>query len=345
MSYTAAKLLELIGEAELEASQIDRLLSPLGVTSSDLRDAGRTFRMDQILNIFAILAGNTRDRFAVFRAGRKLRMTHFGVFGLALMSQPDLRTALEFVLKYRSLSSPMIGLEVDVGEDECRLVFSPMPGIAPSDPTYPRLLDFNFGVISALIEDGLGRSDAIRAIRLSSRSDETTRAVLEQSGFAVVVGADEDAIVLASDAMSTPLRHRNAIGAAIALKLCEEAIVHAQGMAGFKDRARAVLIAHARRPVTAALVARELNVSERSLRRQLAIDGANFRGLKHQVQGDLARRFLTETRMSTEDIAIATGFSDVANFRRFFRRSFGVSPREFRLLRRQRVRLAGNDPF
>ncbi|MDE2579427.1 MAG: AraC family transcriptional regulator ligand-binding domain-containing protein [Hyphomicrobiales bacterium] len=334
MSYTAAKVLELIDEAALEPSEVDRLLAPLGISSSDLRDAGRTFRMDEILNIFSILAENARDRFAAYRAGRKMRMAHLGVFGLALMSQPDLRTALDFVLKYRALSSPMIGLGVEIGEQESRLIFSPIHAINPADAGYPRLLDFNFGLVSALIEDGLGRTDAISAIHLSGLADDMTRKALESSGFRIVAGASQDAMVFANAVMSAPLRYRNPIGAAIALKLCDQAMAETPAMFGIVGRTRAILIANAQKPITAAVVARELNVSERSLRRQLALDGANFRDLKHQVQGDLARKFLTQTRMTAEDIAEATGFSDVANFRRFFRRNFGLSPGAFRHAKR-----------
>lgn len=330
MSYTAAKVLELIEEAKLPVSRIDRLLAPLGISHSDLQDVGRTFSLDQILKIFCIVAGNAQDRAVAFRAGRRLRMAHLGVFGLALMSQPDLRTALEFVLKYRPLASPLIGLKVEAGPAECRLVFYPIDGVDPSDPIYPRLLDFNLGLFTALIEDGLGRTNAIRAIRLSSLADATTRAVAERAGFAVVPDAGEDAIEFAPGNMSAPLRHKNAIGAAIALKLCDQAMVNAPDTPGFVGKVRAILTAQARKPVTAAVVALRLGVSERGLRRQLATDGTNFRDLKHQVQGDLARKFLRETRMTIEDIAFAAGFSDVASFRRFFRRSFGVSPQEFR---------------
>ena len=44
----------------------------------------------------------------------------------------------------------------------------------------------------------------------------------------------------------------------------------------------------------------------------------------------IALRYLRETRMTTQDIAFALGFSDAANFRHAFRRWTGRTPNEFR---------------
>jgi len=61
-------------------------------------------------------------------------------------------------------------------------------------------------------------------------------------------------------------------------------------------------------------------LSDRSLRRQLREQGISFRGLLDELRMQIALKYLRTTRLANEDIALALGFSDAANFRRAFRR-------------------------
>jgi AraC-like DNA-binding protein len=71
-------------------------------------------------------------------------------------------------------------------------------------------------------------------------------------------------------------------------------------------------------------------VSDRSLRRQLREQGISFSGLLDELRMQIALKYLRTTRLANEDIALALGFSDAANFRRAFRRWTNKSPSEIR---------------
>lgn len=87
--------------------------------------------------------------------------------------------------------------------------------------------------------------------------------------------------------------------------------------------------------LTTADVARELNISTRYLRRAFAeIDCAPARYL-HDFRLDASAELLKDAASSAHgiiDIALACGFSSAAHFSTEFRRRFGLSPREFRLM-------------
>jgi AraC-like DNA-binding protein len=71
-------------------------------------------------------------------------------------------------------------------------------------------------------------------------------------------------------------------------------------------------------------------MSDRTLRRQLREQGISFRGLLDELRMQIALKYLRTTRLANEDIALALGFSDAANFRRAFRRWTSKSPSEIR---------------
>jgi transcriptional regulator GlxA family with amidase domain len=77
-------------------------------------------------------------------------------------------------------------------------------------------------------------------------------------------------------------------------------------------------------------VARELNMSGRTLRRRLSAGGMSFEALVENVRKTRALSLLTHSGVAVERIAIETGYSDVRNFRRAFKRWTGVSPSEYR---------------
>lgn len=73
-------------------------------------------------------------------------------------------------------------------------------------------------------------------------------------------------------------------------------------------------------------VAKELGMSERSLRRRLAESGVSFQVLLDGIRKARALELLANPAMTVEQIAYAVGFTDPHNFRRAFRRWTGATP-------------------
>lgn len=77
-------------------------------------------------------------------------------------------------------------------------------------------------------------------------------------------------------------------------------------------------------------VAQMLNLSERTLRRNLTELDTSFSSLRDGVLEQQAKQVLGSTETSIGDVSAALGFSDLRDFRRAFQRWTGVSPSEFR---------------
>ncbi|MCL4676205.1 MAG: AraC family transcriptional regulator ligand-binding domain-containing protein, partial [Pararhodobacter sp.] len=249
MIHSAAKIVTLIETAGLKPGAIARLLRPIGVDPADLFDFDRSFTLAQVIAIFHAVLEASDDPTVAFRAGSRFKFTNVGVFGLAVMSQDDLRAALKFVLKFRQLSSPIIGLHLETGETGGDLHFSPLPGTVSDREIYPRLLDFNLAMFLALIADAIGRDDFVEAIELSERADALTFDQLAQAGHRVIRGAGRDVIRLKPWSLAAPLRQKSAVGSAIAQKLCSEALTSMPDKSKLASDVRAVIVANVEKPV------------------------------------------------------------------------------------------------
>lgn len=96
------------------------------------------------------------------------------------------------------------------------------------------------------------------------------------------------------------------------------------------NRARVLMTSQPSEQHTAPTVANALNVSVRTLHRQLEEEGTSLQTLKDAVRRERASEQLARTAQSIKQIALAIGFSSEKTFARAFRQWTGESPSEFR---------------
>ena len=88
------------------------------------------------------------------------------------------------------------------------------------------------------------------------------------------------------------------------------------------------------------LIANRLNIKPRALRAQLTKAGTNFNQLLSDYRCHLAKRLLTRTDESIDEIVYLTGFSEPSTFYRAFKRWTGTTPVEYRKEKRGQLHAA-----
>ncbi|MFC3679593.1 helix-turn-helix transcriptional regulator [Bacterioplanoides pacificum] len=78
-----------------------------------------------------------------------------------------------------------------------------------------------------------------------------------------------------------------------------------------------------------AFVARQLNVSERTLFRRLQQYGFSFKQILMQTRTELAKKHLQAGQLTLAEIALLLGYSEQSAFNRAFKRETGLTPRQF----------------
>ena len=96
------------------------------------------------------------------------------------------------------------------------------------------------------------------------------------------------------------------------------------------QRVRQTLASHAQQTHSAEALASLLNVSPRTLHRQLKEEGATLQGLKDEVRQDRAIALLHRTARPIKQVAEAAGFRNEKSFIRAFKSWTGQTPAEFR---------------
>ena len=82
-------------------------------------------------------------------------------------------------------------------------------------------------------------------------------------------------------------------------------------------------------PPTIPSVAKALGLSERSLQRQLKLEGETYKRLVERARMELSERYLLHSSHNVDEVAYLSGYADSSSFVRAFRRWHGESPRQF----------------
>jgi AraC-like DNA-binding protein len=96
------------------------------------------------------------------------------------------------------------------------------------------------------------------------------------------------------------------------------------------EQVRQALAAHPAQAHSADGLAALLNLSPRTLHRQLREEGASLQQLKDEVRRDRARDLLLRSGKPVKQVAAAVGFRNEKSFTRAFRQWTGMTPGEFR---------------
>ncbi len=140
-----------------------------------------------------------------------------------------------------------------------------------------------------------------------------------------------DSISFSSEWLSVPMSQSNPAVVAFLDKYLGEIITHLEDPSCWSNRVREMILKELPSGVfSAAVIAKKLALSERSLRRYLSAEGATFRALLANVRHERAEYLLQETSIPISEIAFMLGYSDITSFSRAFRRQAGLSPREVR---------------
>jgi AraC-like DNA-binding protein len=145
-------------------------------------------------------------------------------------------------------------------------------------------------------------------------------------------GESHDELVFASDAARLTVTGADPYLHDLLVGYCEHALGHrnrpAEALRTRVENAITPLLPHGRARVE--IVARALNMSQRTLARRLASEGLSFTMVLDALRTDLATHYLRDATLSVSQVAWLLGFQEVGAFTYAFKRWNGQTPTQYR---------------
>jgi AraC-like DNA-binding protein len=254
--------------------------------------------------------------------GKRLVAGRLGMVGYACLSARDVRASIEVATKYRALLMPHVALALRTDGGEAVLELEELL-------LFGQLRVFGTETIVASLlaqaELAVGRPIPAKvafAYPAPAYADRYAQAL----GAEVSFGAPRTQIRFDASWLDAPCRFANAPSASELEELCAVQLRALERPEGVVEQARKALRQNLSDGTRLPWVARELRVSERSLRRALREAGTSYQRVLDGVRRELALEQLRSNTVSLERVAHSLGFGDVRSFRRAFKRWTGYTP-------------------
>jgi AraC-like DNA-binding protein len=304
----------------------------VGISIGDLSLGATRVSINQTLDSCRNALRLAEDPHFAFRTGKRFRPSTYGWYGLAILCSPNFRRSISFIKRYRHLAVPL--LKTSWAEDErvCTWTFAPLEGSIISGQLYDFLIELQFGAALSLLRDVMGPTFFVKEIHLTRIAPDDAADYPNIMGCDVLFGRSGNRIIFDVAWLDQRLDNGNEHIHLQLVELCDDLMTRLESRTEVGSKVRQIIRKSAIRPPGFDDVARRLDMSSRTLRRNLTLEHTSYRKLTDEIQLAAAIKVLRDTDLSIEDIADELGFSGATSFRKAFLRWSKVSPSRFRKL-------------
>ncbi|GLR83613.1 AraC family transcriptional regulator [Bradyrhizobium iriomotense] len=328
--YESTKLAALFDELVAQGTPANEILQNIALQVPDVHSPKTRISLTELTTACENAVRLSSDRRLPYRIGASIHISTYGMYGFAILCCPDFRDAMSFAWRYHSLAAPLATIEFREEKGFASWTIEPNARATIDPRVYRFITEMQIGIHISLMRDIMGAAFVPDHVSLTYPEADDFRLPADLIGCPIRFSNGFNRIVFRSDWLDQTARLGNKTTYPMIVALCDGLLDELKLRVGIAGEIRALLLRDISNPPTLADVAKLLDISDRSLRRQLRQQGISFRGLLDELRSHIALKYLRTTKLANEDIALALGFSDAANFRRAFRRWTKKSPSEIR---------------
>ncbi|MEV0027644.1 AraC family transcriptional regulator ligand-binding domain-containing protein [Nocardia sp. NPDC050793] len=305
---------------------LEECLRDTGIEPGQLTTPGTEVTAAQELALIGNLVTRFDDRPGLgLEAGMRTHVTTYGALGLALLSSPTVRSAVDLLMRYIRMTTTFARTR-HVYRDGRLLLYA-------DDREVPErlrgfLLERDAAVLLTNWAVVYHAPAPIVGGEVAWGLRPRLRPLLDEYGITATDGAGPHLVVFDTAGFDDPLPQASPLTAALFEQQCAQ-LLRRRGLAqGIAGSVREVLLRRLGGRVSQEDVAAALHMSLRTMRRRLADEGTSYRRLYSETYGHLAEELLA-TGLTVEDVAYRMGYSGAPSFSNAFKQWRGISPGRF----------------
>lgn len=326
-SIAATSTLAMLRTAEARGVRTADLLETAGLTRASLEDPDARLPGPTVLTIWNSLRERTDDAALQLAAPTNLPFGAYRVIDYLVASSDTVGDGIGRFARFFGLIADGVALRIEQADGGHCLSMTMEDG-GPVPSVY---VDYVFAALVSRVRMRMRHDLRAQQVELCLMEPQEATVYTEFFGAPIRFGSSANRLCFSSDMWDAPTQSADA---SLALLLEEHARILAQRLpvvaSGYRAEVQKAVASVVPDGGSAALVARTLHVSVRTLQRRLGASGATFREVADTVRGQLAEEYLTDPKVSIAEVAFLLGFSDQSSFNRAFRRWTGEAPGRWR---------------
>lgn len=314
--------------AERWQVQQDALFEGSGLVASDLAAPGARIALPAATKLAERARSLTKEPAIGVYLGLQMRVSAHGFLGFAAMTSATLHEAIELAVRFAPTRTNALHLSHARSAGQAELVIEERADFGAARDTVLFALTLGLWQIAS----------ALTGTELEGQIDLTFSEPSYGPSFPALskhlrYGQRHNRLTFDAALLDLRLEMADAVATRLAREQCERALesMGDRSEARWLEEVRRVMRIEANGPLpTLEEAATRLHVSTRTLKRRLASSNTSYSDLLREERFARATTLLRSTSLSIDEISERSGYSDVANFTRAFRRWAGTTPTAYR---------------
>jgi AraC-like DNA-binding protein len=303
----------------------DALLRGTGTSTASLA-AGVRPSVDDELRVWDAAVALSRNPAIGLRVADRLKPSTLGALGYLLQNSATLEALLARAQRYARLVDDLALVRWEVSQGVASIELARLGHYA----AHPAGTECLFAVAIGSVREVLADQRPV-GVRFAHPRPADLAPYVQRFGTDLRFGEEHNRILVDEALLHVQAPRRDDALARILEQHTELLLAQRPAPQGFADEARLalqklVLSGH----TESAALARALAVSDRTMRRRLALEGTSFAALLDDARKSVVLGHAGYGRNSWEHIAELAGFGDMSAFYRAFRRWTGTTPAKYR---------------
>lgn len=329
-SVLGSHLIKVLDVAKQAGVDVGACLDTVGLTRDG--DSLRSLEVstDVYSKLISTLVNNHDIPAFGFRVGREFSVVDYGALGYAVLTSRNLREALTVWCKYQHTvgSEELLQEDLHSEGDTARISLS-------SRQIDPQRYRFE-------IEQAIGQWSVAGTIqkiepmftfaqvRCTFSEPAYAKELRETLNCPVRFNQPSNEIHFDAKELEKSFTLSSEAMASICEEQCRQVLARLDQANTLVEQVRRIIIDSPGNPPRLEEVASRLNMSARSLRRNLRAEDSSFQRIMNDVQMIMAGDYLRQTHLSVKEISYVLGYSEVPNFHRAFKKWYEKTPSEYR---------------
>ncbi len=262
--------------------------------------------------------------------GKAIKVNDYGLYGCTLLCCKDLKSALEYSIRYHNLATKTVTMSLHIDEKLGQSFYRFEDLLLAND-----LVEFNIElqcaiVLSLVIECINDKTFVFDELRLTFAKPNNSQLYEEHFQCPITYGNAHNEFVLNNEKLLIATPRSNPFAMPLLLDQCDMVLNSIAAKNEFLITINQWVAANMHSELCSEELANYLCMTQRTLRRKLSTQGTSFRAIVQELRCEAAKKLIMKTQLSIEDIGCSIGFSDVSNFRAAFKKWTGQTPSSLR---------------
>jgi AraC-like DNA-binding protein len=318
-SATLSNYVEVARQVGVDPYQ---MLRRVGIDAHVLNDPNMPLSARQVARLLEASAEASGCPDFGMRMAEARRISDLGVVSLLILHLATLRDVLDTTVRYRNLLNSALALHVEETGD---VVEVKEELVVDFDGPAIQCYELAIGILVRVFRSILGVKWQPVSVHFSHPRPARAHLHRKLLGERVEFGSEFNGLTC----LKTDLDHPNASADPNLARYAAQFIdsLHDVGDTSLSYEVRkSIYLLMPMGGATVPRISRSLGLSERTMQRRLANEGAEFSELVNGVRRELTERYLANASYSLTRIAEMLGYGQLSSFTRWFVSEFGVSP-------------------